>query len=197
MDLKNTRTDNLDDKLSNDINLSSPVEDNIIPTNTNFSKSMNQNEVFVFRDTQKSQSNQKISKNADEEENEESNIPKQALSPSIAETVRAIFAAFLWHEGLVHDAIACASFLKFHPTIPKTNIYSWDRSISESLTKEEKIQQRHSVEIANTSNYLNARPSTLEALTKSGYCCVHYRKQRGKINEVCKLFNQFTCNCFN
>lgn len=55
----------------------------------------------------------------------------------------------------------------------------------EVLTKEEKIQQRHSVEITNTSNYLNARPSTLEALTKSGYCCVHYRKQRGKVREVC------------
>lgn len=166
--------------------MSSPVEDNnIIPTNTNFSRKVNQNEVYVFRDTKKTQSNQKVNKNSDEEENEEPNTaPKQALSPSIAETIRAIFAAFVWHEGLVHDAIACASFLKFHPTIPKTNIYNWDKSVIESLTKEEKIQQRHSVEIANTSNYLNARPSTLEALTKSGYCCVHYRKQRGKINEV-------------
>lgn len=54
----------------------------------------------------------------------------------------------------------------------------------ETLTKEEKIQQRHSVEITNTSNYLNARPSTLEALTKSGYCCVHYRKQRGKLSDM-------------
>jgi E3 ubiquitin-protein ligase MYCBP2 len=106
----------------------------------------------------------------------------------VAETIRAIFAAFLWHEGLVHDAIACASFLKFHPSIPKNNVYGMDQTMVEQkqevLTKEEKIQQRHSVEITNTSNYLNARPSTLEALTKSGYCCVHYRKQRGKVSEV-------------
>ena len=119
----------------------------------------------------------------------DTNTPKQALSPSIAETIRAVFAAFLWHEGLVHDAIACASFLKFHPSILKNNVYNYDsividKSRESVLTKEEKIQQRHSVEIANTSNYLNARPSTLEALNKSGYCCVHYRKQRGKINEV-------------
>lgn len=45
--------------------------------------------------------------------------PKRALSPAIAETLRAVFAAFVWHEGLVHDAMACASFLKFNPTISK------------------------------------------------------------------------------
>lgn len=44
---------------------------------------------------------------------------KEAMSPSVAESIRATFAAFLWHEGLVHDAMACASFLKFHPTLPK------------------------------------------------------------------------------
>lgn len=41
------------------------------------------------------------------------------MSPSVAESLRATFAAFLWHEGIVHDAMACASFLKFHPTLPK------------------------------------------------------------------------------
>lgn len=46
-------------------------------------------------------------------------ILKRALSPSIAETLRTVFAAFLWHEGLIHDAMACASFLKFHPNISK------------------------------------------------------------------------------
>lgn len=25
--------------------------------------------------------------------------PKQAMSPSVAESLRAVFAAFLWHEG--------------------------------------------------------------------------------------------------
>lgn len=33
----------------------------------------------------------------------------------MAECQRAVFAAFLWHEGLVHDAMACATYLKFHP----------------------------------------------------------------------------------
>jgi len=33
--------------------------------------------------------------------------------------MRAVYAAFLWHEGIVHDAMACASFLKFHPMLPK------------------------------------------------------------------------------
>ena len=41
------------------------------------------------------------------------------MSPSLAQCVRAVFAAFMWHEGIVHDAMACASFLKFHPKLPK------------------------------------------------------------------------------
>jgi len=41
------------------------------------------------------------------------------MSPSTAECFRAVFAANLWHQGLVHDAMACASFLKFHPNLPK------------------------------------------------------------------------------
>jgi len=46
-------------------------------------------------------------------------VPNEALSPSMALSMRAVFAAFLWHEGIVHDAMACASFLKFHPALPK------------------------------------------------------------------------------
>ena len=42
------------------------------------------------------------------------------MSPaSTAECLRAVFAANLLHQGLVHDAIACASFLKSHPNLPK------------------------------------------------------------------------------
>ena len=44
---------------------------------------------------------------------------KQALSPAMAECQRAVFAAFLWQEGLVHDAIVSASYLKFHPELLK------------------------------------------------------------------------------
>lgn len=41
------------------------------------------------------------------------------MSPTVAECMRAVFAAFMWHEGIVHDAMACASFLKFHPNLAK------------------------------------------------------------------------------
>ena len=40
---------------------------------------------------------------------------KEAMSPSVAESIRSVFAAFIWHEGIVHDAMAAAAFLKFHP----------------------------------------------------------------------------------
>lgn len=45
---------------------------------------------------------------------------KEAMSPSVAQCLRAVYAAFVWHEGIVHDAMACASFLKFHPDLPRT-----------------------------------------------------------------------------
>lgn len=48
-------------------------------------------------------------------------FPKRALPAGLAESFRAVFAAFLWHEGLVYDAMACSSYLKFHPSLPKTN----------------------------------------------------------------------------
>ena len=43
----------------------------------------------------------------------------KALSPAVAECQRAVFAAFLWHEGLVHDAQVSATYLKFHPELVK------------------------------------------------------------------------------
>ena len=44
---------------------------------------------------------------------------KQALSPAVAECQRAVFAAFLWQEGLVYDAIASASHLMRNPDMVK------------------------------------------------------------------------------
>ncbi|XP_063987126.1 E3 ubiquitin-protein ligase MYCBP2 isoform X2 [Diachasmimorpha longicaudata] len=99
---------------------------------------------------------------------------KEAISPSVAECLRAVFAAFLWHEGIVHDAMACASFLKFHPTLPKNGalvvtrhpvIQASDKK--EELTKEQRARQRHSVEVTNAGSYLHIQPSTLETLTRS------------------------------
>jgi E3 ubiquitin-protein ligase MYCBP2 len=94
---------------------------------------------------------------------------KEAITPSVAECLRAVFAAFLWHEGIVHDAMACASFLKFHPGLPKQGALVITRQasgVTGNLTAAEKIKQRHSVEVS-ASNYLHIQPSTLETLTRS------------------------------
>lgn len=65
---------------------------------------------------------------------------KEAFSPSVAECLRAVFAAFLWHEGIVHDAMACATFLKFHPNLQK------EMSKFAKIKKQEKIRTRHATE---------------------------------------------------
>ncbi|XP_039231733.1 E3 ubiquitin-protein ligase highwire isoform X2 [Drosophila yakuba] len=110
---------------------------------------------------------------------------KRAMPPSFAESIRAVFAALLWHEGVVHDAMACASFLKFHPGLPKEGATVVTRRGEAGdprlqLSREQKAQQRHSVEVANAGNYLNIRPSTLETLTKSGNCSLHNRSKYRK-----------------
>ncbi|KAL7297667.1 hypothetical protein TKK_0009333 [Trichogramma kaykai] len=118
---------------------------------------------------------------------------KEAISPSVAECLRAVFAAFLWHEGIVHDAMACASFLKFHPSLskqPTTTTTTNQQQTSdgggvarqqsstspvlaaadrrhEMMTREERARQRYSVEVSNDGNYLHIQPSTLESLTRS------------------------------
>ncbi|CAH0402064.1 unnamed protein product [Chilo suppressalis] len=90
---------------------------------------------------------------------------KLALSPAQAECLRAIFAALLWHEGIVHDAIACAAFLKFHPQLPKQGARVVTRAPSDHSVR----LQRHSVEVSNAAGqYLSIHPSTLETLTRSG-----------------------------
>ncbi|XP_035719406.1 E3 ubiquitin-protein ligase MYCBP2-like isoform X2 [Vespa mandarinia] len=96
---------------------------------------------------------------------------KEAISPSVAECLRAVFAAFLWHEGIVHDAMACASFLKFHPTLPKQGAVVVTRQplvqSNDKEKQEQKARQRHSVEVTNAGNYLHIQASTLETLTRS------------------------------
>lgn len=112
---------------------------------------------------------------------------KEAISPSLAECIRAVFAAFLWHEGIVYDAMACASFLKFHPGLPKQGALVVTRQNSgqssgdagnpqqnqasddSQLKKELRARQRHSVEVTtnNDGDYLRIQPSTLETLTRS------------------------------
>ncbi|XP_069130438.1 LOW QUALITY PROTEIN: E3 ubiquitin-protein ligase MYCBP2-like [Argopecten irradians] len=71
---------------------------------------------------------------------------KDALSPSVAECLRSVFAAFLWHEGIVHDAMACASFLKFHPDLQK------EMSKYANRKKQEKMRVRHATDSSKDFN---------------------------------------------
>ncbi|XP_068785590.1 E3 ubiquitin-protein ligase MYCBP2 isoform X20 [Struthio camelus] len=84
---------------------------------------------------------------------------KQAMSPSVAECARAVFAAFLWHEGIVHDAMACSSFLKFNPDLSKEHApirSSLNQQPAEE--KETKLKNRHSLEISSALNMFNIAP---------------------------------------
>lgn len=72
--------------------------------------------------------------------------------------------------------MACASFLKFHPTLPKQGAVVVTRHAysevatdkrRQELSKEEKARQRHSVEVSTAGTYLHIQPSTLETLTRS------------------------------
>ncbi|KAJ8253382.1 hypothetical protein GJAV_G00212310 [Gymnothorax javanicus] len=85
---------------------------------------------------------------------------KQAMSPSVAECSRAVFAAFLWHEGIVHDAMACSSFLKFNPELTKEHapIRSSLGGQQGADEKECKLKNRHSLEISSALNMFNIAP---------------------------------------
>lgn len=109
---------------------------------------------------------------------------KEAMSPSVAECLRAIFAAFLWHEGIVHDAMACASYIKFHPDLTKQGTFQWKprsstAAKSEKLTKEQKARQRHSVEVSTYSYLNNVTLQNTDDLLKPG--------ANANINEVPRI----------
>lgn len=85
--------------------------------------------------------------------------------------------------------MACASFLKFHPTLPKQGALVVTRhpdlpldKRKHALTKEEKARQRHSVEVSNAGYYLHIQPSTLESLTRSA-ANASANRNRKKITE--------------
>uniref|UniRef100_A0A8C8JY02 RCR-type E3 ubiquitin transferase n=1 Tax=Oncorhynchus tshawytscha TaxID=74940 RepID=A0A8C8JY02_ONCTS len=88
------------------------------------------------------------------------NTTKQAMSPSVAECARSVFAAFLWHEGIVHDAMACSSFLKFNPELTKEHapIRSSLGGQGGQEEKESKLMNRHSLEISSALNMFNIAP---------------------------------------
>jgi hypothetical protein len=83
-------------------------------------------------------------------------------------TTSSVFAAFVWHEGIVHDAMAVASYLKFDPTLTKQGSLgpaptgaSADENFDDQQQrlKEERARHRHSVEVISTSYLMNYRTS--------------------------------------
>ncbi|CAG0881435.1 unnamed protein product [Darwinula stevensoni] len=87
---------------------------------------------------------------------------QEAMWPSMAESQRAVFAALLWHEGIVHDAMACASFLKFHPDLPKQVLaVPLKKETRQELSKEEKARFRHSVEVSSLGAYCHGPNANL------------------------------------
>ena len=62
----------------------------------------------------------------------------QALSPAVAECQRAVYAAFLWHQGLVHDAMASSFHLKLHPSLSKEMIHQGTKGSEDSTVGERK-----------------------------------------------------------
>lgn len=87
--------------------------------------------------------------------------------------------------------MACASFLKFHPSLPKQGALVITRGPSEhavdkrhqELTKEERARQRHSVEVSTAGTYLHIQPSTLETLTRSAINASANRNRNRKLPE--------------
>ena len=73
-------------------------------------------------------------------------LKRQALSPAVAECQRAVFAAFLWQEGLVDDAIASASHLMRSPSMVK-------------LKSKQEIQN----EVCEKMNFIEADNETVKA----------------------------------
>ncbi|RWS17339.1 E3 ubiquitin-protein ligase MYCBP2-like isoform X4 [Dinothrombium tinctorium] len=86
---------------------------------------------------------------------------KEAMSNCVAECLRAVFAAFIWHEGILHDAMAAASYLKFNANISKTSMkkIKKDDANETSLVKyrtqsgssKQKARFRHSLEVSQLS----------------------------------------------
>ncbi|CAB3398193.1 unnamed protein product [Caenorhabditis bovis] len=64
-----------------------------------------------------------FSTNGNEEEidcGREREVPRHlpiAIQPSVADCIRAVFAAFVWHEHLVKDLMAAAAYLRFHQNL--------------------------------------------------------------------------------
>jgi len=92
---------------------------------------------------------------------EAAGVVREAMSPSVAESIRAVFAAFVWHSGIVQDTLACAAFLKFNSGLTKQGSGGSSSEGFGGGTRQQKstdvpptARQRHSVEVISTT-YLN------------------------------------------
>jgi len=100
----------------------------------------------------------------------------KAVSPAVALCMRAVYAAFLWHEGVVHDAMACASFLKFHPTLPKDLPAQWRTTASTEagLSTDDDLWVWMSLSVLNSRKYGN-------------YCCIDTWDTCLVMSDVCSV----------
>uniref|UniRef100_A0A8C6XH78 RCR-type E3 ubiquitin transferase n=1 Tax=Naja naja TaxID=35670 RepID=A0A8C6XH78_NAJNA len=127
---------------------------------------------------------------------------KPAMSPSVAECARTVFASFLWHEGIVHDAMACSSFLKFNPELSKEHApIRSNLSQAPAEEKETKLKNRHSLEISSALNMFNISLTGLTSpkwgasiRTRSCRCCGRYADGQG-YNSIGHFCGGWAGNC--
>jgi E3 ubiquitin-protein ligase MYCBP2 len=127
---------------------------------------------------------------------------KEAISNSVAECIRAVFASFIWHEGILHDTLAAASYLKFNPEVTKETVKSIEHDFhdenvkirtpkkldSKGPTKEQKAKFRHSVEVSQLSAlqqecYLNANIEPNKIISESDLSQPEFSNLSEVINE--------------
>ena len=56
----------------------------------------------------------------------EPGLPSAQYSSAVAKAVRAVFAAYMWHMGIMTDAIALATHLKFNPKYARPEVATKD-----------------------------------------------------------------------
>eukprot|EP00047_Mylnosiga_fluctuans_P000811 m.202671 g.202671 ORF g.202671 m.202671 type:complete len:4234 (-) comp10109_c2_seq9:387-13088(-) len=62
---------------------------------------------------------------------EEAHVQAQ-YAPSMAACIRSVFAAYMWHTGILPDAMVLSTYLKFHPNQPRP-VVKGDSQIAEAL----------------------------------------------------------------
>lgn len=79
---------------------------------------------------------------------------REAIGPGQAQSLRAVFGAVLWHAGIIHDAMACASYLRFN------------KQYSATVAVKENISLIDSNYILSTESTLVAKSSIILAPLK-------------------------------